>query len=332
MIEVKKLKSDIENKIINSEKVVILPHNNADFDAIGSAMGISLVSKKLKKDSYILVNDPLYKLDPGVRIIVDENKREYNIINSDKYNGMVHPNDLFVLTDVNKKYLISIPELIKSKDNTIIIDHHDSDENTIEAASKYIDTSYSSASEIIVSLLSACKIKIPACVANYLYAGIYLDTAKLTKNCTADTMKAVSKLFEYGANTNKVNDLFKEDFISDRKVQNLINNVQMTNLMIAIILADEDEEYSREEIAKAADYVLKYGADAAFAVGKIEDNMISISGRSTEKINIGSIMGALGGGGNPYSGATKIENSTIEEVGKQLKKALKPSYYIDNNK
>ena len=31
MIEVKKLKSDIENKIINSEKVVILPHNNADF-------------------------------------------------------------------------------------------------------------------------------------------------------------------------------------------------------------------------------------------------------------------------------------------------------------
>ena len=56
--------------------------------------------------------------------------------------------------------------------------------------------------------------------------------------------------------------------------------------------------------------------------------MISISGRSTEKIN----MGALGGGGNPYSGATKIENSTIEEVGKQLKKALKPSYYIDKNK
>lgn len=330
MIEVKDLKNDIESKIINSEKVLFIPHKNADFDAIGSAIGLSLIPKKLKKQSYIIMNDPMYAVDPGVKIIVDEVKKEYDIINNDKYKSIAHPNDLFILTDVNKKYLISIVDYINNPDNVIVIDHHDSDKNTVESNSIYIDTDCSSASEIVVSLLNNCKIKIPSNVANYLYAGIYLDTAKLTKNCTAETMKAAAKLLECGAKINRVNELFKEDFLSDRKVQNLINNIQMINCMIAFIEASEDEEYSREEIAKAADYALKYGADAAFAIGRIEDEIVSISGRSTEKINIGSIMSKLDGGGNPYSGASKIENTTVEEVGKRLKKVLKPSYYIDN--
>ncbi len=330
MIDIKDLKSNIENKIISAEKVIIVPHNNADFDAIGSAIGLVLVAKKMKKQSYIIVNDPMHIIDPGVKMIIDESKKDYEIINCDKYLGITHPNDLFILTDVNKSYLVSVKDLLNNPDNIIIIDHHDADKNTISTDSLYIDTSCSSASEIVVNLLSACKIKIPSMVANYLYAGIYLDTAKLTKNCTAETMRVAAKLLESGANINKVNELFKEDYLSDRKVQRLINNIEMINCMIALIAASDDEEYSREEIAKAADYALKYGADAAFAIGKIENGIISISGRSTEKINVGSIMGELGGGGNPYSGAAKIQEESIENVEKKLKRVLKPSYYIEN--
>lgn len=244
----------------------------------------------------------------------------------------MHPNDLFVLTDVNKSYLISVNDLISNLNNVIVIDHHDSDKNTVNSSSIFIDTNASSASEIVISLLNACKIKIPVNVANYLYAGIYLDTAKLSKNCTAETMKCAAKLLQYGADINRVNELFKEDFLSDRKVQNLINNIQMISCMIALIIADNEEEYSREEIAKAADYALKYGADAAFAIGKIENDIISISGRATEKINIGSIMSELGGGGNPYSGAAKFEGTTVLETSQRLKRVLKPSYYEEKEK
>lgn len=329
MIDFKQLKNELENKIINSEKVIIVPHNNADFDAIGSAIGLSLIAKKLKKQSYIIMNDPMYIIDPGVRIIVDENKKEFDIINKDKYTAMIHPNDLFILTDVNKKYLISVADLMTNSENTIIIDHHDGDKNTAESDSIFIDTSYSSASEIVVQLLNAFKIKMPCNIANYLYAGIYLDTAKLTKNCTADTMRAIAKLLEYGANINRVNELFKEDYLSDRKVQNLVNNIQLINCMLAIIPANEDEQYSREEIAKAADYALRYGADASFAIGRIENGIVSISGRATEKINVGAIMQELGGGGNPYSGAAKIEKTSVDETCKKLKRVLKPSYYSE---
>ncbi len=329
MMDVKVLRKNLEERIINSEKVIILPHNNVDFDAIGSSLGISLIAKKLKKKSYIIVNDKPHLIDPGVKLIIDTEKQEYNIINKEKYEGLFHDNDFYVLTDVNKRYLISISDLINNEDNVLIIDHHDIDDQTFNTELIYVDTSYSSASEIVTSLINNFKIKIPSNIANYLYSGIFLDTSRLTKNCSADTMKAAAKLLESGANINQVNNLFQEDFLSDRKVQNLINRVQMIDCRIALIVAGEDEEYRREEIAKAADYSLKYGADASFVIGKIEDDMISISGRSKEKINIGYIMSQMGGGGNKYSGATKVENSNIEETCKKLVKVIKPPYYIN---
>ena len=327
-MDIKKLKTVVENKVLESHNVIIVPHNNADFDAIASAMGMSLIVSHLNKNSCIVITDPLYILDVGVKSIIDESKNNFNIINKDKYKSISHDDDLFITVDVNKRHLIGISELMNKEDNIIIIDHHNMGDDTINAKYKYIAPNYSSASEIIVSLLEEYGVEITAKIANYLYAGIYLDTAKLTKNCTANTMRTIAKLLERGASINKVNSFFKEDFYSDRKVQGLVNNVQMINCMLAVIVASEDILYTREEIAKAADYAEKFGADATFAMGKIEDDIVSISGRSSESIDIGMIMEKLGGGGNQYSGAAKLKNVSVEEASKKLKKVLKPSYYI----
>ena len=328
MIDIGELKDVLEEKILSSEKVIIVPHNNADFDAIGSAIGLSLIPKRLGKQYFIVMNDALNTVDYGVKLIFNECINEYNIVNKNIYAYINSLNDLFILTDVNKKNLICIPDLIKDPDRTLIVDHHDCGVDTIKSNNIYTDSTYSSASEIVSILLCENNINIPSNVANYLYAGIYLDTAKLTKNCTAETMNMVARLIEFGANVNVVNEYFKEDFISDRKVQSLINNIKMLNFVIAMVVANEDTIYSREEIAKASDYALKYGADAAFAIGKIEDNVVSISGRSNEKINIGSIMNELGGGGNPYMGAAKISDISVDEASNNLKKVLRPKYFI----
>ena len=327
-MDIVELKNSIEKKMYDAGNVIIVPHNNADFDAVASAMGVALIVKKLGKQSCIVITDPLYILDVGVKSIIDDSKNEFNIINKDKYKSILYDDDLFIAVDVNKRHLIGISELMNNEDNIIIIDHHNMGDDTINAKYKYIAPNYSSASEIVTSLLDMFEVEITPKMANYLYAGIYLDTAKLTKNCSANTMRTVAKLLEYGASINKVNSFFKEDFYSDRKVQGLVNNVQMINCMLALIVASEDIEYTREEIAKAADYALKYGADATFAMGKIEDDIVSISGRSSEVIDIGMIMEQLGGGGNQYSGAAKLKNVSVEEASKKLKKVLKPSYYI----
>ena len=334
MFDLKKLKAILEDKINKCDNVVIIPHNNADFDAIGSAIGISLIAKELNKPYTIIVNDPPYIIESGVKKIIDECKDNYVILKKDKFLKAQNnkSNTLFILTDVNKTNLICVNDIIPDSDNVIVIDHHNSDKNTVNSDHIFIDCERSSASEIITELLQSMKITIPSDAANYLYAGIYLDTAKLTKNCKANTMNMAAKLLESGADISKVNEYFKEDYKSDRRVQSLISNIKITNCMIALIKASEDEEYTREELAKAADYALKFGVDAAFSIGKIEDNVISISGRATDKVNVGMLMEAVAtngmGGGNPYSGAAKITDQSIDEAYEKLINELKPVYYI----
>lgn len=328
MVDIRNLKANLEHSILQAEKIVIVPHNRVDFDAIGSAIGLSLISKKLGKSSCIIVNDQIHEIDHGVQIIIEDAKKEFSIMNRDKYLQIASPNDLFILTDVNKTYLISINDKLE-KDRTIIIDHHDGDKDTVEAKIEHIDTSASSASEIVSKLLCALKIKLTPDVANYLLAGIYLDTNKLRKNISSETMNMVAKLLSQGASMNNITELFSEDFASDRKVQKLVDTAKFVNISVATVMGPEEEIYTREELAKAADYLLRFNPDAAFAIGNVGECVISISARSNANVNVGAVMHEFGGGGNQYSAAAKITDSTIEETGKKLIKAIQPPCYIN---
>ena len=179
-----------------------------------------------------------------------------------------------------------------------------------------------------MKLLCQFKVKPNSEIANYLLAGIYLDTNKLTKNVSSETMKTIAKLLESGASMNRVTDLFAEDFISDRRVQELVSKAKISTFSIAIVTAEDNIEYTREELAKVADYLLKYKVDAAFAIGNIGDDIVSISARSKERVNVGAVMQNLEGGGNQYSAATKLSNSTIKEAAERLMKIIQPPCYI----
>ena len=327
MLDIKELKGKLEQKVLAATNVIIIPHNGIDFDAIGSAIGIAVIVKKLKRNVCIVVNDPIYKIDHGVQIIINEAREQIQIINRDEYLQSKAPDDLFILTDVNKNYLVSLKEEL-NPENTIIIDHHDEDSSTIKTSERYIDTSVSSASEIITKLLPMFKIKLNSQFANYLLAGIYLDTNKFTKNVSSETMKMMAKLLEMGANMNVITDLFAEDFISDRRVQELVSKAKISTLSIAIVCAEEDAEYTREELAKVADYLLKYKVDAAFAIGNIGDGVISVSARSKEKVNVAVVMHKLKGGGNQFSAAAKLKGTTIEATAEKLREILQPPCYI----
>lgn len=330
MDNIKDLKVNLESKILGSKKVVLIPHTPIDFDAFASTIGLSLVVSKLQKPFVILVDDPAYKTEHSVKKVMDEAKKSFNIVNKEKYLKIKEEDDLFILADVNKSNLICLSDELKNvnKDNIVIIDHHDIGSTTIETNYSFIDTNSSSASEIVFKLLNMFKIKCPIDVANYLLAGIYLDTNRLEKNVTSDTHKIIAKLMEFGASNCVVDNWFAEDFESDKRVLDLVGKTKLYKYSFAIVLAEEECEYTREELAKVADYLLKYGVDASFAIGKIDESVVSISARSKEKVNVGEVMKELDGGGNRYSAATKITDKSIEEVGKELVKLIESPYII----
>lgn len=332
MLNIKKLKYIIETEVLKSNQIFIVPHKNADFDALASAIGMSLIVKKLNKPVYIILEEDPTKIEPGVKKMVEDINDSVSIINLDTYKSLKSNNDLLITVDTNKDYLICCNEYLNEFKSKILIDHHNEDEKTIKTEHKYIFPNVSSTAEIITELLCMFKIKYSPLIANFLLSGIYLDTNKYTKNTSSKTMNCVSKLLDKGADIIKVNEFFEEDFYSDRKVQDLVSKANFITYSIALCIADDNVEYTKEELAKVADYLLRYKVDAAFAMGKIDEEIISISARSKGKLDVSKIMQMFDGGGNMYSGASKIQDSTINETALKLEKVIRPTFYNEETK
>lgn len=330
MIDYKRLKSVLEERISNCDQVFIVPHLGIDFDAIASSIALTLIANKYKRPNYIILDEELIKIEPGVKLVIKDYNNKSKFITTNKAMQLKTGNDLLIATDVNKKYLVGIKDHLDDFRDPVIIDHHEPDKNTIQTKDEYtfISLEESSVSEILTELLSSFNIKIEPNVANYLLTGIYLDTDKLRKNLKPATTRIITKLLERGATIETVNKYFEEDFNSDRKIQALINKTRFLTYTIAMAIENGDVEYTKEELAKVADYLQRFNVDVSLAAGHIDENIISVSARSNGSFDIGKVMGEIGGGGDIYKAATKIENESIEEVDRKLVRTLTPKHYI----
>ena len=213
----------------------------------------------------------------------------------------------------------------------MVIDHHKIDEHTIKTQNLFTDEKLSSTCEEVSRLVFSYGVKINKDYANYLLAGIILDTNKLSKNVSTDTFLVATKLTSKGADATIANNMFLEDFEHDRAIQRIVDNTIFPTYVYAIA-SDKDDSgkiYDVEDIAKASDYLLKYQVNASFAMAYIDEETISISARSKGIIDVSKIMKLFGGGGNEHSGAAKIKGMTIEEVKRILCELLVPTNYLE---
>ena len=322
MANINKFSKDLVNEILNSEQIFLLPHIYADIDTLSSCFAMGEILKKLNKKAYIIFGDDINKIDDSAKLIISCISNYIEFISPNDLEKKRSDKDLFITLDVNKKDLISIKDF-KDTDTIIVIDHHNIDKNTLKAKYKYIDLTASSASEIIFNLYNCMDFNYNEILSNCLLAGIYLDTNKLYNINNYKTFIAVSELIKNGADLRAVQKLFIGNFDNDRKVHNLINKKEDLINNIAICIADDDIFYTRAELAKSADYLIKFGYDAVFVVGYIEKNLISISARSNGNINVCNIMRKFDGGGTFTSSAARIENSNLNDIKDKIIKIVK---------
>lgn len=331
------------HKIIESSapKVFIVGHNDADFDSIGSAIALQAFCTALGKQAYIIINDLDIMLEPGVKKIKDRNLNSHNIITMEQYQSLRDKNSTLIVTDTNKKNLVAVKDNLDDFANIIIIDHHQEDENTIENASCYINENLSSASEVVSRLLINSKISFDSDIYTYLFAGIILDTASFKKNTTSNTHD-VAKLLSKKADRDYINELFLADFDSDRIVNNLVFNgtliqayefslVQNHNISFTLNREKPTTIYRREQLAKAADKMLKYSIAACFTLGYVDESTVVVCARSKGALDVGKIMKTIGGGGNAQNAGAKVCELPIEEVEEILKTNINFGVNIDGN-
>lgn len=326
---IKDLRSRLETEIRDCSNLFIVGHNSPDFDAIGSSIGLFILAESLGKKAYIIVDDEDSKIEPGVKKIIDENRGRFRICKKEKFLKMASPDSLVILTDVNKKHMTSIGDHLDRIKHKIIIDHHSEDAQSVETDDKYIDLDVSSASEVVSRVLLDANIDFDASVANYLLAGISLDTKRFKQSTTSITHDVAEKLIDKGADVDYVNNLFLEEFESFCRISNLIINgtiikkysESLAPIQVSFTLNRNHptETYIKEDFAKAADRMMKFnGVDASFALGFVDPGVIHISARGGKKVNVGKIMTEMQGGGNAQSAGGRIESDDLLKVEEEL--------------
>lgn len=326
-VEPFKLKT--EQMIKDSDKVFIIPHKGADIDAIASSIGVSMICDKLKRENHIVVGDKFEELYHGVQEIIEEVKDEHSIIGLEDFEKMRTKDSLNILCDVSNPQIIYPKELDAKK--LAIIDHHCKKDEWFEGAVSHVDKNSSSASEIVSILLSLHNININPKIANILYAGIRLDTNKLSNDkLSPTTMLISSELCNLGA-SNSAADLYTlDDFNQRRRVEELTKDTIFLTTVIAVTPGKEKNIYTKEELAQAADSILKSKKtidkkiDAAFSVGKLDDGTVQISARGSDTFYIKDIVEQLGGGSDEIRGASNIANTSVEETVGKIKQIVLP--------
>lgn len=324
------LKKSLTEVIKDSSKVFIVGHNEPDFDSIGSAIGLLTLCRLHGRKAYIVVNDTDMHLEPGVKEIIATNRKKFNIIDMNTFMALVNKNSSVIITDTNKDYLVSLREHLGDFKHSLIIDHHAPDDHTIDAEYSFINQNVSSASEMVAEVLNSYRYRYDPMVANCLLAGIELDTNHYQNNTTDRTHDIAENLIKRGADPKIVAKLFKTEFETDRRINNLVFNgtlfekyerdiFQTRHVSFTLNREAPKTIYQKEDLAKAADRMTDYNMDATFAIGFVKEGLVSISARSKSDIDVGDIMSRLGGGGNGASAACKIETDDILSVEEKLR-------------
>jgi len=311
----------------NKDKVIIMGHKMLDMDAFGAAIGIWRIATHLNKKAYILRSD----VNPSVRPMIEKFKApEYPedlFMSEEKALNSLTNDSLVVVVDVNRPSITEGPSLLKKAKNIVVLDHHrQSSEIITNATLSYVETFASSACEMVSEIVQYISddIKLKTLEADAMYAGIVIDTQNFNVQTGVRTFEAAAFLKRSGADVTRVRKMFREDAADYLAKAEAIHNAEIFENYYAISECDSANTASPTLVcAQAANDLLNIKGIKASFVLTLYNDVIYISARSMDEVNVQTIMEKLGGGGHRSVAGAQIKEGSIEDAKNLVKKVLK---------
>jgi c-di-AMP phosphodiesterase-like protein len=307
----------LEHRLADCDNVLIMAHANPDFDAIGSTVGAyrlcrSILDRKGRRKTTIHIvtnkNCDAFSICYGHLAHLPEYERVF--IDKNAARQLVTTKTVLIITDVSNPFIFESPQLAgcisaqNGVSNIAVIDHHRLvSELPFEPFLHYIETTKSSASEIVAEILQQSDYADTLLKeeANLLLAGIMLDTHNFTRSAGAQTFEITYYLYGRNAHTEVVRDFFNAPINEFLVAGDFDAHTRIYSDRFAITWLSEDHTPTSEDriaAARAADKLLTLrGVEASFALALVPGG-VAISARSKGKINVQLIMEKLDGGGH----------------------------------
>ncbi len=309
-----------------TENVLVMGHRFGDFDSFGASVGMARLAMNHGARVRIVVNRFDRNLLPCFEKISALPEYEGVFVSSEDATGLVKPDTLLILVDVNNFEHAECPLVMQEVKDIVIIDHHSQTSNfATEPRRVYIEPAASSASEMVSEILEQqmANCRLSKIEAEILMSGIMLDTKQFTKTMGTRTFAALAYLRGQGADPDEIADMFKADVEDMVKEAKFHAQIMMYKEKIAITVCDEHADASYRVIAaKAADKILSgRNVCASFALVRI-NNKVHISARSDGSVNVQLILEQLSGGGRFDNAGAQLEEESMKNAVLRLKEAI----------
>ena len=311
----------------SKDRVIIMGHKNMDIDVLGSSVGIWRIATFFNKKAHIAVGNINASLKPLVEMFHNGEYPEDMFLTGDKLKPLIDDNTMLVVVDVNRPSITEVPELLQKINTIVVLDHHRQSSEIIDNATlSYVEPFASSACEMVAEIVQYISddIKLKQAEADAMYAGIVIDTLNFTNQTGVRTFEAAVFLKRKGADITRVRKLFRDKLDNYRAKAKIIEATKVYMDSYAISVCEAAKVESPTVVgAQAANALLDIvGIKASFVITPYND-IIYISARSIDEVNVQLVMEKLGGGGHRTVAGAQLKDISVEEALGRLEAVIK---------
>ena len=330
---VKKLAPQILAEIKKSRRVLLHCHPSPDPDSVGGALAMMFALQVMDKEVTVIKGDSelptAFACLPGYEQIVPKNITEIDLSQF----------DLFIIQDSGSPKMVTrlVPLNFPPSLNTIIIDHHNSNDKF--AKINLVDESYPANCQQLYDLFTLWKVKITPEIAINLFAGISTDTGGFKyRGVTKETFEIATALVEIAPNfseiiskienSNSPKQLWYESAMLGSATSYFNGRVGMANIPFSWF---QDKKINPEDIAKSdflPNRLLSVAQwDVVVTMKEEKQNEIKMSFRSKNPdiYDVSKITSLLGGGGHKAASGLYLKMS-LDEARQKVLEAIATTY------
>ncbi|WP_185857468.1 DHH family phosphoesterase [Blattabacterium cuenoti] len=320
---------------INKKKIVLLPHNNPDGDALGSSLALLFYLRKLKHDVDLISPTEYsesFKWLPGTEDILVFSEQTQSlvkkkIVNSD-YVFFIDFNNLSRINNIRDFFLCS-------KAKKILIDHHPF---PFYFDFMFSDPTVSATSILVFRFISYMNHldKIDKEIATCLYVGLMTDTGYFRfPSVTSETHFIAGKLIDKGIDIDFIYHHIQEKYNENRlkllsKALKKLKIIKKYRTAYTSIKASDINFYSYKQ--GDTEGIITYGLGiknivfSVFFFEEKENYPIKISFRSKGNFDVNFFARKHFGGGGHKNAAGGISEKSLSESIEYFLNII-PSYY-----
>ena len=334
-VKVRVMANTIKSLVKEASNVIIVGHQMADSDCIGSMLGMSSICRPLNNDTAVVTKsgdiEPMTK--DILRRYADELNKEHDFISENEALNRLNDNTLVIMCDHHSLSQSNCQLLLKQSKKVLIIDHHcRSVDLDVSCILLYIEASASSTCELVSEFLAYFpRTKLSEVTANLMYTGILIDTNHFRVRTGSSTFDAARILKKQGADIELVESLVQEPYEMVKKRTEIIANAIKIydNILLAVMKSDE---YPRSIASQACDTLIQTkDIEAAFVICYCGKDEVMISARSKGDMNVQLVMEKMNGGGHKTAAGLQRKNTDVGTVNKELLTVLE-AYLIEREK